>query len=194
MFDPATRFVSAQATDAPGRVGAAPEAGEPARSWLPSALASLGPVLCLYRLADTHVLSGYQNAAYVQARVRVDSDGPRELLSFYDLLRQPSWHLHLLPDSDFLAWEQVMARLPPTAEPDRRTVSDVSERAPVRRELRNPAWRACALRLHAVPGPALAISEVRLSAVGRRVAQQIAKASDAAPAVFIEAAPAVDGF
>src|SRR3546814_322387 len=77
--------------------------GCPTRACTPPLLASLGPVLCLYRVADSHVLTGYHCAADVRAMVHLDSDGPQEALLFFDRLRQPCWRLYLLPDSDCLA-------------------------------------------------------------------------------------------
>ena len=137
----------------------------------PDVLASLGPVLCLHAVADPHPLSGLRRAARVIAQVRLDSDGPHEQLRFLDATGACCWRLHLLPDSDYLAWERLLSRLP--------VESEISPRWPTAsRWLRSaaPRWRACAVRLHVVvegEGLGLAASDVVLSSLGLACARRI---------------------
>lgn len=138
------------------------------------ALGALGPLLCLHAPADPHLLSGWRRACTVRAHVRLDSDGPHEALHFFDTDGVGCWRLYLLPDSDFHAWERLLATLP----------VHVDGVASGRRFWRSkrmalPQWHACALRLHAVSDSAggiqLATADVVLSPLGRACAQRIAE-------------------
>ena len=137
----------------------------------PDALASLGPVLCLHAEGDPHLLSGLRRAARVIAQIRLDSDGPHEQLRFLDAGGACCWRLHLLPDSDYLAWERLLSRLPVESEtPARRSA------APPWRRSVAPRWRACAVRLHSIAeggGQCLAVSDVVLSSLGLACARRI---------------------
>src|SRR5690606_13289891 len=77
----------------------------------PLQLAALGPVLCLHR-ADGSELAGWQQAVKVHACHGVDSEGVHESLCFSDAQGRCAWRLYLLPDSDFLAWDRLLAALP----------------------------------------------------------------------------------
>lgn len=142
------------------------------------ALVALGPLLCLHHAADPHLLSGWRRAHRLVAQVQLDSDGPCEALRFYDAAGQCCWRLHLLPDSDFHAWELLLSRLPVLPETNGRAALAL----PAMRGLR-ARWRASALRLHAVAGngiaaPArLAATDVLLSPLGQACAHRIARES-----------------
>lgn len=114
---------------APGhlRVLSPPAAGAmPCRwHWLGDALADLGVVLYVYAQRDSRTwlapqapwparreLVGLVAAERVVASVAVDSDGPHECLRFLDDAGDTLASLWLLPDSDFLAWETLLAALP----------------------------------------------------------------------------------
>lgn len=139
----------------------------------PRALCELGPVLCLHAAGDPHPLSGWSRARWAAACIRLDADGPCESLCFYADDGEPCWQLHLLPDSDFLAWSRLLEQLP-GEPPAPSTANGLLARC---RRMVRPAWRACALRLHAVPGcpgeAALAAAEVRLSPLGEQRARRI---------------------
>ena len=83
----------------------------------PAQLATLGTVLCLYR-ADGNELGGWRQAVRVHACQGVDSEGLRESLCFLDARGRCVWRLYLLPDSDFLAWDRLVAALPPVQVTD----------------------------------------------------------------------------
>lgn len=56
-------------------------------------------------------LIGMTCATRVVASVLIDSNGPRECLHFLDDKDVPLASIWLLPDSDFLAWEQLVSRV-----------------------------------------------------------------------------------
>ncbi|MBP6626836.1 MAG: Hemin transport protein [Arenimonas sp.] len=144
------------------------------------ALVALGPLLCLHHAADPHLLSGWRRARRLVAQVQLDSDGPCEALRFYDESGQCCWRLHLLPDSDFHAWELLLSRLPVLPE-----VRHGAALGPLAVRGLRARWRASALRLHAVAGsgiaaPArLAATDVELSPLGQACARRIARESGA---------------
>ena len=150
-------------------------------SGLPRAqqLAALGTVLCLYRPQQGGELSGWAHAVRVESRTGVDSDGLRESLVFFDAEGRCCWRLYLLPDSDFLAWDRLLASLPCRDEVE--AVIGVGERLWRRLagRLRGEQWQACILRLHAVPAamvrPVLAASLAAVSPLGAATAQRIAQ-------------------
>jgi hypothetical protein len=150
----------------------------------PRQLAALGTVLCLYRPQQGGELSGWAQAARVEAHAGVGSDGLRESLRFFDRDGRDCWRLCLLPDSDFLAWDELAARLPQHAPAEQREAG-IGDRLWQRlaRRLTGEQWRACALRLHALPQPfappALAASPAALSALGVAKAHEIAGAEAA---------------
>lgn len=116
----------------------------------PPELAALGTVLCLYRARSGGELGGWRRALHVEAAATVDSDGMREALVFRDATGDCCWQLFLLPDTDFLAWERLAARLPL-----QRVVADaragLAERMLQRLSgrTRHGEWQASVLRLHA---------------------------------------------
>lgn len=118
-------------------------------------LAALGPVLCQYPAGDSDPLRGFQRAATVCLDVGIEADRPHEALYFRDPQGLCCGRLSRLPDSDFLAWERLQARLPVAAQ-----AQSALERAATAfwfgRRLRR-GWRFCPLRLHVL----------RLKAAGR---------------------------
>ncbi|MDR2958567.1 MAG: Hemin transport protein [Stenotrophomonas sp.] len=141
----------------------------------PAQLAALGTVLCLYH-ADGSELGGWHQAVRVHACQGVDSEGLRESLCFLDGRGRCVWRLYLLPDSDFLAWDRLVASLPPGPEHD--SDGSVGERLWRRLagHLGGQRWRLCALRLHAADeGRTLAASLSTLSSLGAATARRIAR-------------------
>lgn len=138
-----------------------------------ASLCALGPVLCLQAARDPHPLSGWSRARFAAACVQLDADGPRESVCFFTAEGEACWQLHLLPDSDFLAWSQLLEQLP-SLHGEARQPSYWLARC---RQVVRPAWRACALRLHLIPecsgDAALAAADVRLSPLGKDRARRI---------------------
>jgi hypothetical protein len=163
----------------------APSGSQAATAGLPRAqqLAALGKVLCLYRSQQGGELSGWAHAVRVESRTGVDSDGLRESLAFFDTEGRCCWRLYLLPDSDFLAWDRLLASLPSCDEAE--ATMGVGERLWRRLagRLRGEQWQACILKLHAVPAataqPVLAASLALISPLGAATAQRIAQAEGA---------------
>lgn len=156
-----------------------------AASRLPRAqqLAALGTVLCLYRPQQGGELSGWAHAVRVESRTGVDSDGLRESLVFFDANGRCCWRLYLLPDSDFLAWDRLLASLPSRNEIE--AAAGIGERLWRRLagRLRGEQWQACVLKLHAVPAavaqPVLAARLGAVSPLGAATAERIAQAEGA---------------
>lgn len=145
----------------------------------PQQLAALGTVLCLYRLQHGSELAGWAQAAYAEATVGVDSDGLRESVRFFDSEGRCCWRLHLLPDSDFLAWDRMMTSLPRVQETTEN--GNVAERLWRRMagRLLSRHWRACTVRLYALAqgaSPVLAASLASVSALGAATARRIVDA------------------
>ena len=149
----------------------------------PESLAMLGPLLCLYRSVETHVLSGLDWAVDVSPSIRIDADGPCEALTFFDAAHRPCWQLDLLPDSDYLAWDKVLSTLEDPAPSVPAPKLEQQGWAAIHLAIGNPIWRACALRLHAVPernAPCrLAAAQAVLSDAGLRAAERIARSTGA---------------
>ena len=144
----------------------------------PRQLAALGAVLCLSRARFGHPLEGWAAAMRAEAACDCDSDGLRESISFLDRDGRCCWRLYLLPDSDFLAWEELSSRLPVRPE---RGPAGIAERlfSRLANRLNGGHWQASALRLHALSngagGTALAASPAPLSELGLAVARRIAR-------------------
>lgn len=149
----------------------------PAEVCMPETLAALGPLLCLHDSADPHLLAGWTRAVRLVASVQLHSDGPTESLCFFDARGQGCWCLQRLPDSDFHAWERLVATLPLATHPLATSCRRWEKRSA------RPAWRACALRLHALPGTSggarLAAADVSLSPLGQACARRLAGAASA---------------
>ena len=148
----------------------------------PHELAALGAVLCLYRIQAGSELDGWSQAVRVSSDSAIDSDGLCESLQFFDRDGLCCWRLYLLPNTDFLAWERLLAGLPVQRQPEHGL--GIRERLwrRVARHLGGPVWRANVLRFHAPPaGPGfagqslLAASLPRLSACGAEVGRRIVR-------------------
>lgn len=150
----------------------------------PQQLAALGTVLCLYRPQQGSELAGWNQAVRAQLQAGVESDGLRESLLFFDRDDQCCWRLCLLPDSDFLAWDQLSANLP-IQPPASAAARGVSERLWQRlaRRLTGEHWRACPVKLHALPqehaASALAASLTPVSTLGAATTRAIMRAEGA---------------
>jgi hypothetical protein len=158
----------------------------------PRQLAALGTVLCLSRARSGHPLAGLAPAVRAEVSCHCDSDGLRESLSFLDRDGHCCWRLYLLPDSDFLAWEDLSSRLPQRLDRD---PAGIAERLLSRlaNRLHGGHWQASALRLHAFSngagGTALAASLAPLSELGLAIARRIARDEGAVDDALGEAHP-----
>ena len=144
----------------------------------PQQLAALGAVLCQFRPRAGGELGGWAQAVRADACTRVDSDGVHERLVFMDAAGEVCWQLHLLPDTDFLAWERLGASLP--AHRGSGSTGGIAQRL-WRRFAERDAWQLDALRLHMLPGApgfaalrVLAASPAPLSPLGLAQARRIA--------------------
>lgn len=71
-------------------------------------------------LLDHPALTTLARCTHANAHVQVTSHGPREWLSFRDAEGTALAKLYLLPDTDYLAWDEMIAATglaPPTKEP-----------------------------------------------------------------------------
>jgi hypothetical protein len=121
---------------------------------------------------DPHPLAGWARARQLFAQVRIDTDGPSESLCFLDQAGACCWQLHRLPDSDFLAWDKLLAQLP--------LAVDTSPSRPPRPLVRcaMPRWQCCPMRLHALHDTApmgLAASQPPLSTLGQVCALRLVR-------------------
>lgn len=152
----------------------------------PSRLAALGAVLCLYRPQHGGELGGWSQAMHACACSGLDSEGLREQVLFFDREGRCCWRICLLPDSDFLAWEDMASQLP-AASPAPRP-GGIGERLwrGLAGRLQGERWQGSVLRLHALAGHAacarqeqggfLAASPAALSPLGAATARRIARA------------------
>jgi len=178
-------------------------------------LAALGSVLCLYRRLDAP-LARWRCAGHAEAHACVDAGGAREWISVHDAVqacgsvdagggdrrcaRAPDedddrLRLYLLPDTDFLAWERMVAALdaaPESIATARATTACATTAASLHARLlariacsaRRTRWLAMPLRLHVEPdaqGWRLTAIPAALSPLGRRVACCIARSEGAEP-------------
>lgn len=161
----------------------------------PGQLAGLGAVLCLYPAGPGGDLAGWPRAARAQAHSRMDSEGLRESLHFFDAQGLCCWRLYLLPDSDFLAWEELVSGLPRDASATT-TTGGLADRLWRRlaHGLSARAWQASVLRFRAPgAGPAasasagaLEASLATVSALSAAVAARIAHEEGAGNAAFVD--------
>ena len=114
-------------------------------------------------LLDTH---------WLRATSVVTDDGPREWWECIDHFGRPRARLHLLPDTDYLAWDAV------TASHHADVVPSASRAGPL---LRPDSARVVNFRLRPFAGLDVLdqTATVALSPLGHRVALQIAKAEAA---------------
>ncbi|MEZ5465693.1 MAG: hypothetical protein R3F22_10815 [Lysobacteraceae bacterium] len=145
-------------------------------------LTAIGPLLCLYPVSEPDVLSALAIASRLRVSVRIDVNGPCECLNFFDDDWRPCWRIYRLPDSDVLAWDQLVADClggNDDDDPDWPWNFDTA----IERRVGNPVWRASPLLLHssrADSGAArLAACPARLSPAGVVAMQRIAQTAGA---------------
>jgi len=150
----------------------------------PGQLAALGVVLCLHRPALGGELEGWRRARALAASQQLDSEGLHERLDFFDAQGDCCWQLCLLPDSDFLAWDRLVAGLPPASDT---VAAGLAERLWRRlaQRLRGDAWQGTLLRLRAAGplGMTLAAQVATPSPLGQQVARRLSRglATDTLP-------------
>jgi len=158
----------------PGGRFPAPPSRDPIPS--PRALAGAGTLLCMHRPDLGDALEGWRRARRVALQQRLDSDGLDECLYFFDAQGACCWRLHLLPDSDFLAWDALVENLP-LLEPG--PGGGLAERLWRRLagRLRGDAWCGVAVRLRAegVLGRNLMAQVAPLSEAGRRTMERLCR-------------------
>lgn len=142
------------------------------------ALAALGTVLCVYRSRYGGELGGWAQSASAEIRCGIDSDGWHECVQFRDHTGDCCWRLYLLPDSDFLAWEQIQLRLPMIESwrpPTETVASRLWQRLSTRAD--GDRWQCSVVRLHALrhPRPSLAASLAPVSRLGAEMVQRVAR-------------------
>ncbi|WP_108143350.1 Hemin transport protein [Stenotrophomonas panacihumi] len=140
----------------------------------PGQLAALGIVLCLYRPALGPELEGWRRARAIAACQQLDSDGLHERLEFFDTQGHCCWQLCLLPDSDFLAWDRLLAGVPALAEANGGGVAERLWRRLANRLRGGESWHGTVLRLRAAGplGMTLAAQAATPSALGLQVARR----------------------
>lgn len=148
-----------------------------------SALAALGPVLCMHRAEHGNELAGWSRAVHAESRVRMDSEDVIESLHFFDAAGGCCWRLYLLPESDFLAWDRLQSRLPGCCDHELR--SGIAERLWQRLAgtLRGGSWHLSTVRLHVVregTQACLAASAASPSMPGIERARRIARIENVA--------------
>lgn len=182
---------------------ASPPGGDAAIDWyrLAGRLARLGPALWLHRdvgdaafprarlaqrgvlLLDHPALTALSSCVALHARAAIGSHGPREWLELIDARGTCSARLCLLPDTDYLAWDAMLAecaiaraRVPvPVPEPWRAHAAFM--RCALRRK--GIAWHAQVVRFPLLQLPCLRVlglrAPVELSVLGGQVAATIAR-------------------
>ncbi|MDR6991577.1 Hemin transport protein [Luteimonas sp. 3794] len=157
----------------------------------PSQLAALGTVLCLHRPGAARELGGWSSARRAEAHAGLDLDGMHESLRFFDADEACCWQLHLLPDSDFLAWERLAGHLPRCSEIAPGGIGDRLWRSLAQR-IRGELWEASVLRFQSVPGapeaggPMLVASPGTLSPLGIACARRIVRGHGIAPSSSLD--------
>ncbi|KGQ18504.1 Hemin transport protein [Lysobacter dokdonensis DS-58] len=106
----------------------------------------------------------------------VEREGPCEAIHFVDLRGRPCWRLYLLPDSDFLAWDALIAPL--RKRVDRAWHAARGHR--LERRLHVERWSATVLSLratwsHVDERLALAADRCFVSPLGLSIAHRIAR-------------------
>jgi hypothetical protein len=165
-----------------------------ARLPTPGQLARLGTVLCLYPAGAGGELGGWSRAVCAEAAVPLHGDGPEDCIAFRDTGGGCCWKLYLLPDSDFLAWERLVARLPVQADAGTGPAPGIGERLLQRLvgRRRSGHWQASVLRLGALALPgasspgALAAVLAPVSPTGAAAARAIARRADADASALVD--------
>jgi hypothetical protein len=149
--------------------------GRLARRWH-----ALGPVLWLWRARSGHA-ADLSTVAGWNCVHRIEPDGICEALRFYRDDGRELARLYLLPDSDYLAWEQLLQCVPcSTPEPQRGLHQRLREAAFSRA---GHAWQGAVVRFcHATDTSRpwlLAEAAASVSTTGRRRAMDICAGLDA---------------
>jgi hypothetical protein len=120
----------------------------------------------------------------VEACAGLDGDDVHECLRFLDRDGRCCWRLYLLPDTNFLAWDRLLARLPACSAS---VWAEEARHGLLRRlidRLCNRHWCACIVRLHRIrsgaasssgPRALLAASVACVSPLGLDAARSIAR-------------------
>jgi hypothetical protein len=166
------RALSLIAATALANVGSA-RAGLPS----PERLAAVATVLCVHPRRHRDALDGWLAACSAERVSRQDGDSACEALLFRDAAGRVCWRLYLLPDSDFLAWDDAAAELPAHRGGEARSGLWARLRRRWLRRLRG-RWQAQVLRLQVLRDDAghcvLLADGAELSALGHARAQRIA--------------------
>jgi len=121
-------------------------------------------------------LLGLLCAARVQAELDVDSDGLCEVLWLMDRSGRATWAIALLPDSDYAAWDRLLAWLPQRSACRAPSAFDCGARADARA---GPYWRAEALKFFLNPRGTRSLLGLEptasLSATGSHHARAVAR-------------------
>lgn len=148
----------------------------------PQRLAAVATVLCLYPPRHRDALDGWLLAQRAERLLRRDGADRREAMLFRDRAGRACWCLYLLPDSDFLAWDDATAALPACRGGEARSGAWARLRRRWSRRLRGP-WQARILRLQVLADEAgrciLLADRAEPSALGLAHAQRIAAAEGA---------------
>lgn len=152
---------------------------------LPAAaeLAALGAVLCVHPGELPIAPRALDATVRAELQASVDVAGVREAIAFLDADGRCRGRLYLLPDTDFLAWEALAARLPQRAL-ERPAPGAAALCLRLRVRLSCPRRQAVALRLRAIAHGGrwvLRAAPTPLSALGLDLAHAIARAEDAEP-------------
>ena len=146
------------------------------RGGLPEAsqLAALGVVLCLHR-GGTALLDGWHRAA-TSRPCPTDDASAHEHWCFHDEQHQLCWQLHLLPETDFLAWDLLKAAFPAARGTERVERSFPRSLAWLSRCGLRPRWQMRAVRFHLVgDGGQLVFTEASTTRVSARWGHVIAR-------------------
>src|SRR5690606_37011366 len=166
----------------PDMVYGVPPASSRDIRWTES-LSAIGPLLCLYPVSEPDVLSALAIASRLRVAVRIDALGPWECLDCFHDDWPPCWRIYRLPDSDVLAWDQLVADCLGDDDDDHNPAWPWNFDTAIERRVSTPVWRASPLRLQssrADSGAArLAASPARLSPAGIDAMQRIARITGA---------------
>lgn len=143
----------------------------------PERLAAVATVLCVYPSRHRDALDGWLQAHSAERLVRHDGEASCEALLFRNGAGRACWRLYLLPDSDFLAWDDAAAELPAHRGFEARGGLWPRLRRRWWRRLRG-RWCAEVLRLHVLHDEAghcvLLADAAELSQLGHAHARRIA--------------------
>lgn len=143
----------------------------------PERLAAVATVLCVYPKRHRDALDGWLAAHSAERVSRQDGENVCEALLFRDASGRACWRLYLLPDSDFLAWDDAAADLPAHHGAEARGGAWANLRRRWLRRLRG-RWCAQVLRLQVLRDDSghcvLLADSAELSELGHARAKRIA--------------------